>query len=111
MTDDSDAIAAELLPVCNAHACRVVARPGQALCDDHAIQQRILAAQRKLAEAAPMAADQLIDLCENAEHADVRRRAAEAILDRTGIRPGVEVRVDVPAPGDAPHELLRARLD
>ncbi|HVX69871.1 MAG TPA: hypothetical protein VHA79_09295 [Mycobacteriales bacterium] len=101
---------AELLPVCGAPGCSVVARPEQALCDDHAVQQRVLAARRKLAENAPMAAEQLIDLCENADNADVRRRAAEAILDRVGIRPGVEVEVSAGIGRVDPAELLRTRL-
>lgn len=101
---------AQLLPVCGAPGCSVVARPEQALCDDHAVQQRVLAARRKLAENAPMAADQLIDLCENADNADVRRRAAEAILDRVGIRPGVEVEVSAGVGHVDPAEILRTRL-
>lgn len=103
---------AELLPICATRACGLVARPGQALCDDHAVQQRVLAAQRALAEAAPMAAEQLIDLCENAPQEDVRRRAAEAILDRVGVRPGVELQVTATdEPGPSPADVLRQRLD
>lgn len=102
---------ADLLPVCGSPGCGIVARPDQALCDDHAVQQRVMAARRKLAEHAPSAAERLIDLCENADHADVRRRAAEAILDRVGVRPGVEVAVS-PGPGSqvSPADLLRAKL-
>lgn len=105
-------VAANLLPVCGAPGCQIVARPEQPLCDDHAVQQRVLAARRRLAEHAPLAAEQLIDLCDNADHADVRRRAAEAILDRVGVRPGVDVAVTARTDGKAsPAEILRAKIE
>jgi hypothetical protein len=110
---DSEVRAVEvaLLPICGAPGCAIVARPDQTLCDDHAVQQRVLAARRKLAEHAPMAADELIDICAHADSADVRRRAAEAILDRVGVRPGVELDVTTSARGVDPSQILRARLD
>jgi hypothetical protein len=103
--------AAELLPVCGAPGCGVVARPEQALCDTHAVEQRIIAADRKIKEASPMAADVLIDLALNAQHEDVRRRASEGILDRAGIRPGLEIGVSATtAAGLSPADVLRERL-
>jgi hypothetical protein len=108
---ESAIVEAELLPMCGAPGCRIVARPEQPLCDDHAVQQRILATRRRLAEHAPMAVERLIDLCENAVNEDVRRRCAVDILDRIGVRPGVEVEVTAGAArGVDPAEVLRARI-
>lgn len=50
-------------------------------------------ARRKLAMAAPEAAGTLIAVSQNADSADVRRPAAEAILDRAGVRAGIDVQV------------------
>lgn len=101
----------ELLPVCSVAGCSVVGRPGEVMCDGHAAQQRIMSAQRKLAAATPAAADQLIDLAVNGKTEDVRRRASEAVLDRAGIRPGVEVTL-TERPDGTPDvaAILRERL-
>lgn len=58
-----------------------------------------------------MAADALIELCDNAQVPDVRRRAAEAILDRIGLRAGVEIAVTSDEVGPDASEIIHARLD
>jgi len=100
----------ELLPECGQRGCSTVARPGSALCDAHAVGQMIAAAKRKLVMAAPMAAEQLIALSETAPSEEVRRKAAADILDRAGVRGGVEVDVVVGQAGVDPATLLRERL-
>ena len=82
------------------------------MCDSHAIDQRILAARRKLAEAAPRVADGLIDLALNSKSEEVRRRAQEAVLDRAGLRPGLDVQVTEATfdGGRSPGDILRERL-
>lgn len=106
----TDVIEADLLPLCQHQGCRITARPGQPLCDQHAVEQRQLAARRKLADAADMAADVLIDLAANAVNEDTRRRASEGILDRVGLRPGVDVQVTAREARVDPAEILRERL-
>lgn len=86
-------------------------RVGRDVCDAHAAQQRILEAQRKLAAGAPMAADVLIDLSQNGQTEEVRRRASEAVLDRAGLRPGIEITFAPPTDGGpSVGDVLRERL-
>jgi hypothetical protein len=109
---EPDTVEGELLPVCQAPGCRVVCRPDEVLCDGHHVVQRRLAAYRRLAQGAPLAAEVLVDLVENSANDETRRRAAEAVLDRTGLRPGLDVSVtETKAEGTSPAEILRARLD
>lgn len=110
---NADAGDMEPLPVCGAQGCRITSRPDEPLCDAHAAEQRRLAAARRLAEAAPMAAQVLADLMESGSTDEVRRKAAADVLDRTGLRPGVEVTVTTTQAehGASPAEILRARLD
>lgn len=107
----ADPVSVDLLPVCKSPGCGVVGRAGEVMCDGHAAQQRVLAAQRKLAEATPMMADQLINIALNGQTEEVRRRASEAVLDRAGIRPGVEITLATSsADGPSAGDLLRERL-
>lgn len=103
----------EPLPACGAQGCRITSRPDEPLCDAHAAEQRRLAAARRLAEAAPMAADVLVDLMESGTTDEVRRKAAADVLDRTGLRPGMEIAITATTsePGTSPADILRARLD
>jgi hypothetical protein len=106
-----EVVEGEMLPACGAPGCRVVGRPGEVLCDQHHAEQRLLAARRRLAQAAPMAADVLADLVENGSTDDIKRRAAADVLDRTGLRPGVEVNITAAGEaGPSPSEVLRERL-
>jgi hypothetical protein len=52
-------------------------------------------ARRKLLQAAPYAADKLEDLMEYAESEPVQLKAATEILDRAGVRAGVDINLDV----------------
>src|SRR4051794_34568089 len=90
---DGEVIEGELLPVCKQAGCNMIARPAQALCDVHASSQMIAAAKRRLAMAAPDAAERLIELSTSAPSEEVRRKAAADILDRAGVRGGIEVDV------------------
>ncbi len=107
---DAQVVNGELLPECGQRGCVTVARPGQALCDVHAVGQLVAAARRKLAMAAPAAAEQLIVLSETAPSEEVRRKASADILDRAGVRGGVEVDVVVGQAEVSPADLLRDRL-
>lgn len=108
---EAEAVEGELLPVCQAPGCRTVGRPDEVLCDQHHVEQRLLSARRRLAQAAPAAADVLADLVHNGSTDDIRRRAAEAVLDRTGLRSGVEVAITSTAEhGPSPADVLRERL-
>lgn len=106
----SEVVDGELLPECSQRACSMIARPGHALCDVHAVGQMLAATRRKLALAAPAAAERLIEISETADSAEVRRKAAADILDRAGVRGGVEVDVVVGQAQVDPADLLRERL-
>lgn len=109
--DEAEVVDGELLPECGRRGCSVTARPGTVLCDAHSAEQMVLSAQRRLALAAPEAAETLIAVSQNADSADVRRRAAEAILDRAGVRAGIDVTVTAGTePATSPADLLRERL-
>src|SRR5438067_810596 len=92
---------AQLLPVCKVAGCAVVGRVGEVMCDGHNAEQRRASTHRALAEATPAAADVLIDLMTNGQSEEVRRRSATDVLDRAGIRPGLEIAL-APASGDTP---------
>lgn len=100
----------DLLPRCSAKHCTITARPGQALCDDHAVELLMSAARRRLMESGLLSVEQLVYLCANAASEMVRLKAAEAILDRIGMRPGVDIQVTSGEPKDDPHQLVRERL-
>lgn len=107
----AEPVSVDLLPVCKTPGCDVVGRAGEIFCDGHAAQQRVGAAQRKLADATPMMADQLIYLALNGQTEEIRRRAAEAVLDRAGIRPGVEITLATTSgDGASAGDILRERL-
>lgn len=110
MSEVVPVVSGELLPVCRQPGCGTVCRPAEDLCDGHAIAQRIAATHRRLVEAAPAAAEQLIDLALNATTQETRRRAAEAVLDRAGLRPGIVVQLNSSAARLDPAVLIRERL-
>lgn len=68
-------------------------------------------ARAKLTQAAPYAVDILEDLMENAASEPVRLKASTEILDRAGVRGGVEfdARIEV-ADGRAPAQVVAERL-
>jgi hypothetical protein len=69
-------------------------------------------ARAKLTQAAPYAVDVLEDLMENAASEPVRLKASTEILDRAGVRGGVEfdARIEV-ADGRSPAQIVAERLD
>jgi hypothetical protein len=106
----AEVVDGEVLPTCKARGCSITPRTQQALCDLHGSEQAVLAAKRRLAAAAPQAAEWLIDLAENGATEETRRRAMDSILDRAGVRGGVEVDVTSGQHRVAPAEVLRERL-
>jgi hypothetical protein len=61
----------------------------------HKTSDDIERARNKLVQAAPYAVDLLEDLMENAESEPVKLKAATEILDRAGVRGGIEVDTSV----------------
>jgi hypothetical protein len=57
----------------------------------HKTSDDIERARQKLVQAAPYAVDMLEDLMENAESEPVKLKAATEILDRAGVRGGIEI--------------------
>jgi hypothetical protein len=86
--------------LCRAHL-KSVRKPGE----------DVERARRKLIQAAPYAVDVLEDMMENAESEPVKLKAATEILDRAGVRGGMELSVDVEV-NDArpPHVIVAERL-
>ena len=68
-------------------------------------------ARRKLIQAAPYAVDVLEELMETAESEPVRLKASTEILDRAGVRAGMDLSVDIEV-NDArpPHVIVAERL-
>jgi hypothetical protein len=69
-------------------------------------------ARRKLIQAAPYAVDVLEDMMENAVSEPVKLKAATEILDRAGVRGGVELDVNIDTDGQRPaHVVVAERLE
>lgn len=68
-------------------------------------------ARRKLMQAAPYAVDVLEDLMESAHREDVKLKASTEILDRAGVRGGMELDVGVEVTNNRPaHQIVAERL-
>lgn len=86
------------------------------LCRMHLKTQRkpgedVERARRKLIQAAPYAVDVLEDLMENAVSEPVKLKATTEILDRAGIRGGMELDVGVEvSDGRSPAQIIAERL-
>jgi hypothetical protein len=97
-------------PLCQPHRCRQIKDDGircmlwssgrpndDGLCrihlrsTKHKTSDDIARAREKLTQAAPYAVDMLEDLMENAESEPVKLKAATEILDRAGVRGGIEI--------------------
>jgi hypothetical protein len=97
-------------PLCQPHRCRQIKDDGircmlwasgrpkdDGLCrihlrsTKHKTSDDIERARAKLTQAAPYAVDMLEDLMENAESEPVKLKAATEILDRAGVRGGIEI--------------------
>ena len=67
-------------------------------------------ARQKLLQSAPYAVDVLEELMESAQSEPVRLKASTEILDRAGVRGGVELDVGVDVTVRSPHEVIKERL-
>jgi hypothetical protein len=86
--------------------CRIHLRSTQ-----HKTSDDIERARQKLVQAAPYAVDMLEDLMENAESEPVKLKAATEILDRAGIRGGVEIDTSVNIDVRPAAQVIAERLD
>lgn len=116
-------------PIAKPHRCRVIKNDGlrcmlwasgrpkdDGLCRMHLKTQRkpgedIERARRKLVQAAPYAVDKLEELMNEAESEPVRLKASTEILDRAGLRAGMDINLDVEVT-DArqPADIVAERL-
>jgi len=80
--------------------------------DPHIRQSYLLSAYARLVEASDDAVDALVDVAVNGKREDARVMAAREILDRAGIRPGVDINIHISGVGSESqtHELAK-RLD
>lgn len=86
--------------------CRIHLRSTQ-----HKTSDDIERARQKLVQAAPYAVDMLEDLMENAESEPVKLKAATEILDRAGIRGGVEIDSSINIDVRPAAQVIAERLD
>lgn len=87
---------------CRVHLGSIQRKPGE----------DVERARAKLTQAAPYAVDVLEELMENAESEPVRLKASTEILDRAGVRGGVEfdARLEV-TDGRSPADIVAERLN
>jgi hypothetical protein len=88
--------------LCRVHLRSVKKRPGE----------DIERARAKLTQAAPYAVDMLEDMMENAISEPVKLKAATEILDRAGVRGGIEFDTNIKVVDDRPAAIIiQERLD
>lgn len=116
-------------PLAQPHRCRIVKADGircmlwgsgrvkdDGLCRVHLRTQRkpgedVERARRKLMQSAPYAVDIMEELMETAVSEPVRLKAAAEILDRAGVRGGMDIGVDVAVTdGRSPAQIVAERL-
>lgn len=68
-------------------------------------------ARKRLSQQAPYAADILVELAESATSEPVRLKAASEILDRAGVRGGVEIDMNATLEVKPAGEVLRDRME
>jgi hypothetical protein len=86
--------------LCRIHL-RTVRKPGE----------DIERARRKLIQSAPYAVDVLEQMMESAESEQVRLKASTEILDRAGLRAGMDLNIDVEvSEGRSPAQIVQERL-
>lgn len=117
-------------PLCQPHRCRQIKDDGircmlwssgrpkdDGLCrihlrsTQHKTSDDIERARAKLVQAAPYAVDLLEDLMENAESEPVKLKAATEILDRAGVRGGVEIDTTVNVDVRPAASVIAERLE
>ena len=77
----------------------------------HKTSDDIERAREKLMQAAPYAVDKLEELMESAESEPVKLKAATEILDRAGVRGGIEIDTSVTLDVRPAAEVINERLD
>ena len=77
----------------------------------HKTSDDIERARTKLVQAAPYAVDMLEDLMENAESEPVKLKAATEILDRAGVRGGIEIDSTVTLDARPAASIIAERLN
>ena len=122
-------VSAKRAPIAKPHRCRITKGDGlrcmlwasgrpkdDGLCRIHLKTQRkpgedIERARRKLVQAAPYAVDKLEELMQFAESEPVKLKASTEILDRAGLRAGMDINLDVEVT-DArqPADIVAERL-
>lgn len=98
-------------------ACNAEAPPGNTVCTKHGgrlytdieLKNIHRTTKEKLLAASEHAVDNLVNLLDSTNDM-VRLKAAEAILDRTGFVPGVEVQVTQAGPDRSPAQIIEDRL-
>lgn len=68
-------------------------------------------ARQKIVQSAPYAVEVLEELMQDAQSEAVRLKASTEVLDRAGVRGGIEVNVEVENIGLQPHEIIAQRLE
>jgi hypothetical protein len=116
-------------PKAQPHRCRIIKTDGircllwssgrvkdDGLCRVHLRTQRkpgedVERARRKLMQAAPYAVDTLEQLMETAESEPVRLKASSEILDRAGVRGGMDIGLDIEVTdARTPAQIVQERL-
>jgi hypothetical protein len=116
-------------PLALPHRCRVVKSDGircmlwssgrikdDGLCRVHLRTQRkpgedVERARKKLMQSAPYAVDVLEELMESAQSEPVRLKASSEILDRAGVRGGMDIGVDIEVTdARSPAQIVQERL-
>lgn len=67
----------------------------------------VLSARMRLIQSVPMALDTLLDLAENANAEAIKLKAAESILDRTGLKQALEIQVEVTNGASPSDDILK----
>jgi hypothetical protein len=67
----------------------------------------VLSARMRLIQSIPMALDTLLDLAENANAEAIKLKAAESILDRTGLKQALEIQVEVTNAASPSEDILK----
>jgi hypothetical protein len=99
----------DLAPLPRCAQCGKLSRPGRALCDEHWGEQQLDAARSKLRANALVAVDALVEIAATSTDPE-RVRAANSILDRAGIRNGLDLTIRQGSVGQSPADILSERL-
>jgi len=70
-------------------------------------EAHVLSARMRLIQALPLALDTLLDLAENATAENVKLKAATEILDRSGLKGGMEIQVEINHTANPSEDILK----